>query len=65
MEDSLETRADPAVYHVYVENRLILEPSTLLGAYILLPCAVCKTLVYQKYASSKCRSYDYDGIIES
>ena len=31
-EDSLETRADLAVYHVYVENRLILEPSTLLGA---------------------------------
>ena len=31
-EDSLETRTDPAVYLVYVENCLILEPSTLLGA---------------------------------
>ena len=31
-EHSLETRAEPAVYLVYVENRLILEPSTLLGA---------------------------------
>ena len=31
-EDSLERRADPAVYLVYVENRLILGPSTLLGA---------------------------------
>ena len=32
MEHSLQTRAEPAVYIVYVENRLILEPSTLLGA---------------------------------
>ena len=31
-EHSLQTRAEPAVYIVYVENRLILEPSTLLGA---------------------------------
>ena len=31
-EDSLERRAEPAVYRNYVENRLILEPSTLLGA---------------------------------
>ena len=30
-EDSLETRAKPAVYRVYVENRLILGPTTLLG----------------------------------
>ena len=28
----LETRANPTVYRVYVENRLILEPSILLGA---------------------------------
>ena len=32
MEDSLETRAEPAIYRVYVENHLILEPSTFLGA---------------------------------
>ena len=31
-ERCLETRAEPAVYCVYVENRLILELSTLLGA---------------------------------
>ena len=28
----METRVEPAVYRVYVENNLILEPSTLLGA---------------------------------
>ena len=28
----METRVEPAVYRVYVENSLILEPSTLLGA---------------------------------
>ena len=27
----METRVEPAVYRVYVENNLILEPSTLLG----------------------------------
>ena len=58
-EDSLETWAKPAIYCVYVENHLILEPSALLGARnekkylesrkvqtvfdILLPCAVFKT----------------------
>ena len=31
-EHSLETRAEPAGYLVYVENRVILEASTLLGA---------------------------------
>ena len=30
-EDSLETRVELAVYLVYVENRFILEPSTILG----------------------------------
>ena len=30
-EHSLETQAEPAVYLFYVENHLILEPSTLLG----------------------------------
>ena len=31
-EHTLETRDEPAVYLVYVENRLILEASTLLKA---------------------------------
>ena len=31
-EGSLETRAEPAIYRVYVENCLILESSTFLGA---------------------------------
>ena len=60
---------EPAVYCVYVQNHLILVPSTLLRARnvnkywvsgnvsavfdILLPCAVFKTFVYQKYAWSK------------